>query len=392
MIPDLEHGASVTPFFSERFTTPRIDGVESGLTGMAQIPGEPDAWLVTHQVGYIWLAEKTATGERKSLFLDQVHETYSKTGPNGLLGIAFHPRFRENRKYYLKYQVFENNEIAAVIAERTMTADLRHDSGEAPRRLIRIQSLAGDHGGGCVQFGPDGYLYFAMGDSGPHRDPNGNAQNMQLLLGKMMRIDVDHQDAGLGYAVPADNPFIGKPGARPEIWASGFRNPWRFSFDSRTGALWLADVGQDRVEEIDLITRGGNYGWNVYEAFERFSDQYRTPGVNYIMPVMAYGRRYGNSVTGGFVYRGHKAPSFDGIYIFGDYNSKRIFGMSSAEGHLKTVRQIGRAPQRIVSFAQGNDGELYVAGFEGEIFRIDLSGADFSGPVRAAHMEGHASK
>src|SRR4029078_531309 len=134
--------------------------------------------------------------------------------------------FIYNRKYYLKYQVFESDTIATVIVERQMTSDFRHDSNEPGRRLIKIPSLAGDHGGGCVQFGPDGYLYFAMGDSGPHRDPNGNAQNMQLLLGKMSRIDVDHCDEGKAYSIPFNNPFIYRTGIRPEIWASGFRNPW----------------------------------------------------------------------------------------------------------------------------------------------------------------------
>jgi len=351
VIPELETPARVTKFFETRFTTPRIDGVESGLTGATPIPGQPNAWLITHQVGYIWLLEKNADGEKKSLFLDQVAQTYSKTGPNGLLGIAFHPKFIENRKYYLKYQTFENGGIVSTIAEHTVAADGRHDSGEAGRRLINIPSPGGDHGGGCVQFGPDGYMYFAMGDSGPHRDPNGNAQNMDLLLGKMSRIDVDHHDSGRAYAIPSDNPFLHQSGIRPEIWASGLRNPWRFCFDSKTGDLWVADVGQDRVEEIDIVRRGENYGWNVYEGFERFSDAFRKEGVNYATPVMAYQRKYGNSITGGYVYRGKKAPTFDGVYIFADYNSKMIFGMTVTDRKLDKTRKIGTAGQRIVSFA-----------------------------------------
>ncbi|HVY71920.1 MAG TPA: PQQ-dependent sugar dehydrogenase, partial [Verrucomicrobiae bacterium] len=198
-IPELVTPAKVTPFFEQKLTTPRIDGVESGLTGFWPIPGQPDASLVTHQVGYIWLMEKSAAGEKKSLFLDLVSETFSKRGPNGLLGMAFHPKFKENRKYYLKYQVFERDMIVTTIVERKMAADFRHDSGEPGRRLIEVPSPGGDHSGGCVQFGPDGYLYFAIGDSGPHRDPNGNAQNLGLLLGKMSRIDVDHPRADKAY-------------------------------------------------------------------------------------------------------------------------------------------------------------------------------------------------
>jgi glucose/arabinose dehydrogenase len=277
--------------------------------------------------------------------------------------------------------VFESSRITSVVVERRMTPDFRHDSGEPGRRLIEIPSLAGDHGGGCLQFGPDGYLYFGMGDSGPHRDPNGNSQNMSLLLGKMVRIDVDRPENGKAYGIPSDNPFAGRTGVRPEIWAVGFRNPWRFSFDRRTGDLWLADVGQDRVEEVDIVRAGKNYGWNIYEAFERFSDQYRTEGVEYVEPVLAYKRKYGNSITGGYVYRGSAHPSFDGVYFFGDYNSKRIFGMTLKNDKLDVVREIGTCPQRLVSFACDADGELYAVGFDGTIYHLDLSGTRFNGPV-----------
>src|SRR4029079_19015872 len=148
-------------------------------------------------------------------------------------------------------------------------------------------------------------------------------------------------------------------GARPEIWAVGFRNPWRFCFDPKNGKLWVADVGQDRVEEVDIVRRGENYGWNIFEGFERFSDQYRKEGVIYVPPVMAYRRKYGNSITGGYVYRGKRARSFDGAYIFGDYNSKRIFAMIAEDRKLKSVRQIATIPERLVSFALDSAGEIY---------------------------------
>ncbi len=392
VIPELATPARATQLFETVLTTPRIDGVESGLTGFSPIPGQAKAWLVTHQVGYVWLMEKTAAGEKKSVFLDLVPETYSKTGPNGLLGLAFHPKFRQNRKYYLKHQVYEDGGIQTVIVERTMAGDFKHDSGEPGRRLIKIPSPGGDHSGGCLQFGPDGYLYFAIGDSGPHRDPNGNSQNMNLLLGKMSRIDVDRRDGGKAYAIPSDNPFVGQAGARPEIWALGFRNPWRFCFDAKTGDLWVADVGQDRVEEVDLVRRGENYGWNIFEGFERFSDAFRKDGVPYVPPVLAYGRKYGNSITGGYVYRGKKAPSFSGVYIFGDYNSKRIFGMTQENRALKTVRQVASIPQRLVSFAVDRDGEIYAVGFDGLIYALDFSGASFDGPVQPAEGSARASK
>jgi glucose/arabinose dehydrogenase len=181
----------------------------------------------------------------------------------------------------------------------------------------------------------------------------------------------------MAYAIPADNPFRGQPGVRPEIWAYGFRNPWRFCFDRLTGDLWLADVGQDRVEEVDLVRRGENYGWNVFEGFEPFSNQFRKEGRAFTKPVFAYRRKYGNSITGGHVYRGDKTSTFYGVYIFADYTSKRIFGLSQEGGVFKTVRQIGTMPQRIVSFSEDEAGNLYGVGFEGMIYKIDLADGRF---------------
>jgi glucose/arabinose dehydrogenase len=193
----------------------------------------------------------------------------------------------------------------------------------------------------------------------------------------MLRIDVDHEEGGRPYAVPPGNPFRGHVDARPEIWAWGLRNPWRFCFDRLTGDLWLADVGQDRVEEVDMVHPGENYGWNVYEAFEPFSNQYRKEGRVYTMPLFAYRRKYGNSVTGGYVYRGDKNSSFYGVYICGDYNSKRIFGLTQQNGSLKEARQIGKVPQRLVSFSEDEAGNIYVVGYEGGIYRIDFSEGKF---------------
>jgi len=238
-------------------------------------------------------------------------------------------------------------------------------------------SVAEDHSGGCLQFGPDGFLYIVMGDTGPHNDPNGHAQNLQLLLGKLLRIDVDRKEGDLAYAIPSDNPFRGRADARPEIWAYGFRNPWRFCFDSVTGDLWLADVGQDRQEEVDIVHRGENHGWNVYEGFEPFSNQYRKEGRKFTPPVFAYRRKYGNSITGGYVYRGDKQSSFYGVYLCGDYTSKRIFGVTQENGVLKTVRQIGSIPQQLVSFGTDEAGQIYAVGYEGMIYQLDFSEARF---------------
>jgi putative heme-binding domain-containing protein len=376
VIPQLAKPVTARPFFSEALKVPR-GKVQTGLTALHQVPGQSNVFLVLHQKGLIWRMEKTATGEDKSVFADLTGEVFHERGPNGLLDLTFHPKFRENRKYYLKHQVFEDGKVATIIVEKTFAADFKGDSGQPPRRVLKIVSVAEDHSGGCLQFGPDGFLYVVMGDTGPHNDPNGHAQNLQLLLGKLMRIDVDRTEGDLGYAIPKDNPFVGRAGARPEIWACGFRNPWRFSFDSVTGDLWLADVGQDRVEEVDLVHRGENYGWNVFEGFEPFSNQYRVEGRKFTPPLFAYKRKYGISVTGGFVYRGDKQSSFYGVYVCGDYSSKRIFGVTQENGALKAVRQIGTIPQGLVSFSTDEAGRLYAVGYEGMIYQLDFTGARF---------------
>ena len=261
--------------------------------------------------------------------------------------------------------------------EKTFATDFKGDSGKPPRRLMKIVSVAEDHSGGCLQFGPDGFLYIVMGDTGPHNDPNGHAQNLQLLLGKLLRIDVDRTEGDLGYAIPKDNPFMGRADARAEIWAYGLRNPWRFSFDRLTGDLWLADVGQDREEEVAIVRRGENHGWNVYEGFEPFSNQYRVEGRTFTSPIFAYKRKYGVSITGGYVYRGDKQSSFYGVYVCGDYASKRIFGVTQENGKLKTVRQIGTLPQGLVSFGTDEFGHIYAVGYEGMIYQLDFSEARF---------------
>src|SRR5207247_1595723 len=158
------------------------------------------------------------------------------------------------------------DQITTVLVEKQAAPDFRRDSGRPSRRLLTIPCVTQNHTGGCIAFGPDGFLYLGMGDTGPQQDPNGHGQNMQILLGKMLRIDVDRMEGGLPYAIPADNPFRATPNVRPEIWALGFREPWRFSFDPVTGDLWVGDVGQDRVEEVAIVRRGENHGWNVYEA------------------------------------------------------------------------------------------------------------------------------
>jgi putative heme-binding domain-containing protein len=338
------------------------------------VPGVAGAFaVVEHETGKVWLLEKLGeAGETKSVFFDNAP---AMRGAHGIMSIVFHPRYAENRKYYLVRQPVERGMFYTEILEGIATQDLRADSGQPLRQILTIDASSANHPGGGLEFGPDGYLYIGMGDTGPQQDPHGNAQAMNLLRGKMLRIDVDHAEGGKAYAVPTDNPFVGRAGVRPEIWAAGLREPWRYSFDPVTGELWVGDVGQDLYEEVDVVTKGENYGWNVIEGFAPFSNQYRRQGERFAPPVFAYGRKYGVSVTGGYVYRGDRASELYGAYIFGDFQSRRIFALTREGTELKTVRQIGLAPQRIVSFSRGPAGELYLVGYEGTIYRMELERA-----------------
>jgi len=367
-IEELKQQIAFKPFISkeQKFNHPVWFG---------QIPGLPNSFaVVEHETGKVWRLEKSAASESKSVFLDTGK---MMPGAHGLIGLAFHPKFAQNCKYYLVKQPVENGLFYTQIMEAQAAADLKTDSGKPLREILRIDANTTVHCGGGLQFGPDGFLYIGMGDTGPQQDPHGGAQDLNLLRGKMLRIDIDHADAGKAYAIPRDNPFIGKSGIRPEIWAVGFREPWRYSFDSLTGDLWVGDVGQDLYEEVDLVRKGENYGWNVYEAFAPFSNQYRRPGREFSPPVFAYSRKYGVSITGGYVYRGDPKSSFYGVYICADYQTRHVFGLTHEAGKLKTVRRIGLAPQRAVAFSCGEHGELYLVGYEGMIYEMDLSAGKF---------------
>jgi glucose/arabinose dehydrogenase len=340
----------------------------------AAVPGQSNVFLVAEQeTGKVWRLEPDAKNP-KTLFLDTgVHDT----GARGLLGLAFHPKFTETRKYYIVKQVGQNGQFASILLEREASVDFTSDSGRAPRLIMRVEAATnGNHAGDAV-FGDDGFLYFGMGDTGPGEDPQGHGQDTSLLLGKILRIDVDHFATDRLYSVPADNPFVGRSAFRPEIWAYGLREPWRFSFDRANGDLWIGDVGQDRCEEIDIVRRGENLGWNVFEGFEPFSNRYRRTNEQYVAPVFSYRRRYGLCVIGGYVYRAAPQSSFYGVYVFGDHESRRLFGLTRQGRGLKLVRQIGTSSERIASFSQSATGELFVVGYEGMISKIDFSQSVF---------------
>ena len=228
-----------------------------------------------------------------------------------------------------------------------------------------------NHNGGQIAFGPDGYLYIGLGDGGAGGDPKNHGQNMNTLLGSIIRIDVNSTNGNKKYGIPADNPFVGKKGVQPEIFAYGLRNPWRFSFDPKTGDLICADVGQNKQEEVDFIVSGGNYGWRVYEGDSTFKREKPVAGVEYLKPLKAYPRNMGTSITGGFVYRGTKIPSLQGYYIYCDYASNNFWVLKQQRGKLIENHHIGKYRFAVSSFAVDHQGELYLCSFkEGNIVRI----------------------
>ena len=349
------------------------------------IPGIPQACLVLEiDQGKIWLLEGEGNQARKTLFVDVSSET---TGGEftGLMSLAFHPNFEKNRRYFLKLHAIpptgkakiRDNALTVNIIERRASADARSDSGEPSKIVMQIPCFTVFHHGGDLAFGHDGFLYSTMGDTGPQGDPDGHSQDLGVLCGKMFRIDVDKIEGGLPYAIPPDNPFRNRAGARPEIWASGFREIWRFSFDSKTGDLWAGDVGQSLFEEIDIVRPGENYGWNVIEGLRKYSDRYRSTDVQYAPPVIAYSHVIGSSVTGGFVYRGKKHVALYGKYIFGDYETRRVWAIEQHDRKIHSIIEIGRAPDHLSSFGVDADGELYVVGLDfGLIYRIEPQNAD----------------
>ncbi len=351
------------------------------------IPGQSGSFAVAEiQAGKIWRFRPGAPTAEKTLFADLSSEILPGE-ITGLMGLAFHPDFARNHRYFVKiHNPRQAGRLAVAIVERKATDDGLSDSGEPSRLILKIPVVSEIHNGGQIAFGPDGLLYIGMGDTGPQGDPRGHGQDLGQWLGKMLRIDVDRTQDGLAYAIPTDNPFRNQAGARPEIFAFGLREPWRFSFDPQTKELWVGDVGQGRYEEVSVIRKGDNLGWNVLEGFSNHSERFRSPQSHYVPPVFAYSHRVGVSVTGGFVYRGSGSPALSGKYVFGDFETRRLWAMTFDSRRLVSIVEIGRAPDKIVSFGTDEAGELYLVGYDGGlIYRIDASHADLS-PIRTIEL------
>ncbi len=296
-------------------------------------------------------------------FLD-IRPRVTSGGEMGLLSVAFHPQYARNGRFFVNYTANGEN-LRTVIAEYRVSSD--PNVAEATERvLLRISQPFRNHNGGLNLFGPDGMLYIGMGDGGSGGDPMNNGQRLDTLLGKLLRLNVD---ADSPYGVPRDNPFVGRSGARGEIWAYGLRNPWRFSFDRATGRLFLADVGQNRYEEIDLIAKGGNYGWRLMEGAHCFNPAEGCSTGGLEKPIAEYGRESGCSVTGGFVYRGSRLRDLAGRYLFADYCSGRIWTLRENGGRW-VMEGLRDTELSVSSFGEDQAGEIYVVDHRGTVYQI----------------------
>ena len=297
----------------------------------------------------------------------EISDRVRSGGERGLLGLAFHPSYPANGRFFVNYTRDGANGLKTVVAEYAVSPENVNLAVKGSEEiLLSFRQPFSNHNGGILAFGPEGFLYIGTGDGGSGGDPQGNGQNLETLLGKILRIDVD---SGSPFAVPQDNPFVGKPGG-DEIWAYGLRNPWRFSFDRVTGRLMAGDVGQNRLEEIDIIVKGGNYGWNIMEGTLCFSPPSNCNTSGLIPPIHEYGRDLGISVTGGYVYRGPSAPSLWGKYLFADFGSGRLWALTEISPGQWQREQVLSTGLSISSFGEDESGELYVVDYYGSVRRI----------------------
>jgi len=353
----------------------------SSPVAMLQAPGDSTRWFVVEQGGVVRVFNNDPTVAVTAVFVN-IAGRVTSGGEAGLLGMAFHPDFPTDPRVYLFYSHTDATlGLVSRLSEfSTPNAGLTLDP-DSERVLLTIDKPESNHNGGGIAFGPDGFLYAGLGDGGGGNDQHGTIGNAQLpttLLGKMLRIDIEGTTGAFLYRIPPSNPFAGNTlcgtdgtgmQSCPEIFAVGLRNPWRWSFDRLTGQLWVGDVGQGALEEVDRVTLGGNYGWRCFEGTRNTGLACGSPP-NPLPPVAEYGRSVGASVTGGYVYRGSATAPLVGRYVFGDFISGRIFNIAGATQPTLMLTDGFASGLNISSFGEGNDGELYVVHYGGELYRI----------------------
>ncbi|MCB0283629.1 MAG: PQQ-dependent sugar dehydrogenase [Calditrichaeota bacterium] len=340
--------------------------------------------FVVQNSGQILVFPNNPDIQQSKIFLD-IRTRVTSGGEKGLLGLAFHPSYSLNGKFYVSYTT---GNLKSRISEFSVSENPDSADAESERILLEVNQPQGNHNGGMIAFGKDGYLYISFGDGGGGGDPYHNGQDPKTLLGAILRIDVNGTQDTLQYKIPEDNPFTdAADGSRHEIFAYGLRNPWRFSFDRATGMLWCGDVGQGQWEEVDIIRKGQNYGWNVMEGFHCYgSSSCDTSGLS--LPIVEYSHSEGYSITGGYVYRGDEQNHLYGTYIYGDYGTRLIWGLRYDNNQLLDNKIIGQSPSPISSFGEDESGEVYVVGYDGKIYKITVQ----SDPQTATEIPDSLSK
>lgn len=340
------------------------DGLHSPVSAIFA----PDGLMfLAEQTGQIRIIKDNSLVEDP--FLDLQNKLIKLSGAydeRGLLGIAFHPNFAVNKKFYVYYSApskVKGSDHQSVISEFKVGTNPLQADPASERVLFTVQQPESNHNGGELKFGPDGYLYIGLGDGGGAGDKHGktgNGQDLSTFLGKILRIDVKTDGA---YRVPEDNPFVSDKQAKPEIWAYGLRNPWRFSFDKKSGQLFAADVGQNKFEEVNIIEKGGNYGWKIMEASHCYDPETNCKTEGLTLPIHEYEHKIGISITGGYVYNGKAIPSLSGKYIFADWTGPIFFleqdGKVWKNGNIELVNKPS-GDLKILGFAEDNDAELYI--------------------------------
>jgi len=375
----------IVPNFAQTTTPPSGDDYEwelvvGGFDNPIQILHAGDGsnrLFVVEQLGFVLVVENG--GFLPEPFLDiselltyeVIRGGYTE---RGMIGMVFHPNYEENGYFYVNYV---NRDEDVVVVRYQVSADNPNKADpNSALQIINVGQPFPNHNGGSMEFSPvDGYLYISVGDGGGAGDPFSNGQNTSTLLGKILRIDVDSTEP---YAVPETNPFVGNDAYAPEIWALGLRNVWRMSFDRATGDLYMADVGQEKVEEVNVqratSTGGENYGWNAMEGSERYNPNTVVPE-SHTLPVAEYGHDLGCSITGGNVYRGTNLPELDGVYFYGDYCNGRTWAMvfdETAETWISA--EFIETGWQIVSFGEDEQGEVYLVNYKGDIYRLTRKG------------------
>ena len=384
--------------FSEASGKYQFKRVHAGLStpkpiSVVLVPDGSGREILVLQGGKALVLPKDRSSGEEEVFLDiSGKNMIEKAFEEGLLGIAFHPKFKKNKKFFV-YYTLQNPKRTRLVEMRMSKKDPSKPDLKYERVLLEVPQPYWNHNSGNPVFGPDGYLYLSLGDGGKANDPLNLAQNPFLLWGKVLRIDVNSRSGALPYGIPKDNPFVGKEGHRPEIWALGLRNPWSIHWDMQTKTLFCADVGQNKREEINVIVKGGNYGWSFREGSIPFPLNHRDPPANakFVEPIFDYDRTLGLSVSGGIVYRGKAVPSLRGHYLFGDWGTGNLWALRYADGKTQGVRKLEwslvNAPKgetkepgisekitkgsfKPVNFCLGANGELLVLDWNGVVYEV----------------------